>query len=241
MTMPAGKSNLGPGGVESCSQGREPLVDADPTTSKPRRGDIAAANCFDVAPLGLCNHANVTNQGLAPLATRRGPSRAIGRRCNSSPPPGKHRAFTLLEVILALVILAAALATFGEIMQLANRNAVNARAETQAQILAESLMDELLAGVVDVTQVTRQPLEVDSATPWVYSVTIGTSDLVGVQPVEVLVEQDVEPQFNPVKFRLLRWLPTYIEMPESGAATGGGQQSSGGQGSNGATGGGTTP
>jgi len=131
-------------------------------------------------------------------------------------------------VILALVILAAALAAFGEIMQLANRNAANARAETQAQMLAQSAMDELLAGVVDVAQVTRQPLEVDSPTPWVYSVTIGTSDLEGVQPVEVLVEQDVEPQFNPVKFRLLRWLPTYIEIPESGGGMGASSEGAGG-------------
>lgn len=241
MTMAARNSNLGPGGAESCSQGREPLVDVDPISPKPRRGDIAVANCFDVAPLGLCNHANAINQGLAPLATRRGPSGAIGRRSRRPLQLRGHSAFTLLEVILALVILAAALATFGEIMQLANRNAVNARAETQAQILAESLMDELLAGVVDVTQVSRQALEVDSPTPWVYSVTIGASDLEGVQPVEVLVEQDVEPQFNPVKFRLLRWLPTYVEMPESGGAMGGGQSGGGQQGSGGGAGQGAQP
>lgn len=127
--------------------------------------------------------------------------------------------FTLLEIILALVILAAALATFGEIMQLANRNAVNARAETQAQILANSVMDELLAGAVEVVQTSRQPLPGADAIPWLYSVTVGTSDLAGVQPVEVTVEQDLEPQFNPVKFRLLRWLPLYLETPE---LTGGG-------------------
>lgn len=39
-----------------------------------------------------------------------------------------------------------ALAIFGEVMQLANQNAADARAETQAQLLATSLMDEILAG-----------------------------------------------------------------------------------------------
>ncbi len=150
-------------------------------------------------------------------------------------------AFTLLEVILALVVLAAALATFREIMQLANRNALNAQAETQAQILAESVMDQMLAGVIDVAQASRQPLETDSASPWLYSITIGTSSLEGVQPVEVVVEQDLEPQFNPVKFRLLRWLPTYVETPESGTSSGGQQSSSGGDARGSSNGGGTQP
>jgi prepilin-type N-terminal cleavage/methylation domain-containing protein len=141
--------------------------------------------------------------------------------------PGRSAApgFTLLEVILSLVVLGAALAMLGEIMQLANRNASDARAETQAQLLAASLMDQIMAGAIKASDASGQPLDVDDATPWLYSVSIGTSELEGILPVEVLVEQDLEPQFNPVKYRLLRWLPTYPETPESmeaapGAAAG---------------------
>jgi type II secretion system protein I len=131
--------------------------------------------------------------------------------------------FTLLEVILSLVVLGAALAMLGEVMQLANRNAADARAETQAQLLAESLLDQIMAGAIKASDASQQPLEVDDGTPWVYSVAIGTSELEGITPVEIRVEQDIEPQFNPVKYRLLRWLPTYAEMPES-MSTGGGTQ-----------------
>jgi type II secretory pathway pseudopilin PulG len=127
----------------------------------------------------------------------------------------------LLEVILALVILAAALAMLGEVMQLASRNAVEARAETQAQSLAASVMDQIISGAIDATGATRQALEVDDATPWVYSITIGSSDVTGITSVEVLVEQDLEEQLNPVKYRLFRWLPTTLELPEM---TGGGGQ-----------------
>jgi general secretion pathway protein I len=123
--------------------------------------------------------------------------------------------FTLLEVILALVILGGALAIFGEVLQLANRNATDARAESQAQLLAESVMDQILAGALDVSNASRQPLEVVDATPWLYSVAIGTTDRLGVIPVDVIVEQDLEPRYNPVKFRLLRWLPSVAESDEN--------------------------
>lgn len=120
------------------------------------------------------------------------------RCCNS--------AFTLLEVILALAILAGAIVVLGEVMSIAGRNASDAQAEAEAQILATSIMDEMLSGMTDLTNLTRQAMESDSAIPWVCSVTISNTNLTGLTEVEVLVEQDVEAQFRPVKYRLVRWL-----------------------------------
>ena len=117
-------------------------------------------------------------------------------------------AFTLLEVILALAILAGAIAVLGEVMSIAGRSAADAQAEAQAHLLAGSVMDEILTGMTDLDSQTRQPLETDSAIPWVYSVTLGDTTLDGLMSVEVLVEQDVEKQFRPVKYRLLRWYST---------------------------------
>jgi prepilin-type N-terminal cleavage/methylation domain-containing protein len=139
-------------------------------------------------------------------------------------------AFTLLEVILALVILGAALAIFGEVMQLANQNAVSARAETQAQLLATSLLDEILAGSIDDSPANRQPLEVDDDVKWVYSVSTGTATIDGVYPLVVEVEQDVEAKFNPVKFRLVRWLSSTPEGSEADEEADAQQQSQQGQG-----------
>jgi prepilin-type N-terminal cleavage/methylation domain-containing protein len=146
---------------------------------------------------------------------------------------GGASAFTLLEVILALVILGGALAIFGEVMQLANRSAVDARAETQAQLLASSLMDEIMAGVLDESPATRQPLDVSDSTPWVYSIETPTTDAEGVYPLEVVVEQDLEPQFNPVKYRLIRWLPVAAETSENAEEADASSQQSSRQGAGG--------
>jgi hypothetical protein len=123
----------------------------------------------------------------------------------------------------------------GEVMQLASRHAIEARAETQAQSLATSLMDQLQAGAIELESASRQALEVDDATPWVYTVTIADTAFAGVQRAEVLVEQDLEARFTPVKFRLVRWLPTVLELPESASGGVGGQ--SGGAGGSSAPGG----
>jgi prepilin-type N-terminal cleavage/methylation domain-containing protein len=163
---------------------------------------------------------------------RPSPSRGGGR---------KRGGFTLLEVILSLVILGAALAMLGEVMQLASRHAIEARAETQAQSLATSLMDQLQAGAIELESASRQALEVDDTTPWVYSVTIADTAFAGVQRVEVVVEQDLEARLTPVKFRLVRWFPTVLELPESASSSpsaGAGGQT-GGAGGSSAPGGGT--
>ncbi len=54
--------------------------------------------------------------------------------------------FSLLEVVLALAILAGALAALGEVMRLGDENASAAADETRAEMLAESVMSEILVG-----------------------------------------------------------------------------------------------
>lgn len=127
---------------------------------------------------------------------------------HSHPNRCRKSAFTLLEVIIALAILAGAVAVLGDVMSIAGRNAADAQAGAQAQLLASSVMDEMLSGMIELNSQSRQSLEVDSAIPWVYSVTLGDTTLTGLMSVEVIVEQDVEKQFRPIKYRLVRWLPT---------------------------------
>jgi prepilin-type N-terminal cleavage/methylation domain-containing protein len=153
-------------------------------------------------------------------------SRSIQHRTSNIRHP--DTGFTLLEVILALVILGAALAMLGEVTRLASQHAVDARAETQAQELAASVMDQVLAGAIPRENAARQPLEVEDEVPWLYSLAVGTSPITGIVPIEIVIEQDLEERLNPVKFRLVRWTPTTLETPESG---GGGQGGAAGGGS----------
>lgn len=125
-----------------------------------------------------------------------------------------NTAFTLLEVILALAILAGSVAILGEIMRSAGRSAADAQAETLAQMLAGSIMDKVIVGVIDAVDQERVFLQADGTVSWVYSLTIGQTSVADLISVEVLVEQDLEPKFNPVKYRLVRWVALQEEAAE---------------------------
>jgi general secretion pathway protein I len=137
--------------------------------------------------------------------------------------PRPNNGFTLLEVILALAILAGSVAVLGEIMGIAGRHGRDAEAEVRAQLIASSIMDEMLAQVVEPAQVSRQVVDTTDTVPWVYSVNIQTTSTVGLSSIEVIVEQDLERQFDPLRYTLRRWYaePTTSPTP-TGAETGAG-------------------
>jgi prepilin-type N-terminal cleavage/methylation domain-containing protein len=146
--------------------------------------------------------------------------------------------FTLLEIILSLAILAGSLAALGEVMRLADQNATSTRDESQAQILASSVMDELIAGVIPLAAVNQQVSAVESDPPWVFSIALeqtGYAELIGVR---VLVEQQADPRLQPARFELVRWLPNPDYVPPTTASqssTGSSSQSTtGGSGGTGA-------
>jgi prepilin-type N-terminal cleavage/methylation domain-containing protein len=122
----------------------------------------------------------------------------------------RARGFSLLEVILALAILAGAIAVLGEVIHLAREHAADCQTKTRAQILAATLMDEIAAGLREITEQDHEPLETDDLTPWVYTISLPDIeiDLEDLVAVEVVVEQDLETPFQPAKMRLLRWFHT---------------------------------
>ncbi|MCC6126815.1 MAG: prepilin-type N-terminal cleavage/methylation domain-containing protein [Pirellulales bacterium] len=128
-------------------------------------------------------------------------------------------AFTLLEVMLALAILAAALAVLGEFARMGLRSAKAARDLTRAELLCESIMSEITAGitppdpvenapVVDpVTGSTLDEIQTDDVAPWIYSIDVQSIDEDGLLAVKVTVAQELPPAQRPASFSLVRWMP----------------------------------
>ncbi len=73
--------------------------------------------------------------------------------------PSARRGLTLLEVILALAILAGAVAVLSQLSWSGLENARLAGDVVQAQLMAESLMAELMAGIHPLEPVFDQPVE----------------------------------------------------------------------------------
>jgi type II secretion system protein I len=126
--------------------------------------------------------------------------------------------FTLLEIILALAILAGSLAALGEVMRLADQNAAMTRDETQAQILAASIMDELVAGARSLSAVDNAVFDPDWDPQWLYSIAWEPTAYEELIAVRVRVEQQLEARLQPAQFDLVRWLPNPDYIP---AGTGG--------------------
>ncbi len=120
--------------------------------------------------------------------------------------PRRH-GFTLLEIILSLAILAGSLAALGEVLRLATVNGQMARDETQAQILASSVMDELLSGARSIESVSSSPADSDTDPPWIYSIDLEQTDHQELVLARVRVEQELPAEKQPAHFELTRWLP----------------------------------
>src|SRR5262249_48605282 len=82
----------------------------------------------------------------------RSPARLPPSGSPSSPSRGaRPAAFTLLEVILALAILAGAVAAIGELVRVGLHNADVARQLTRAEMLCESISDQIAGGAIAAT------------------------------------------------------------------------------------------
>jgi type II secretion system protein I len=121
--------------------------------------------------------------------------------------------FTLLEIILALAILAGALAALGEVMRLADQTASMTEGETQAQILAASVMDELACGARQLSTVDQASLDSNANPPWLYSVSMENTDLDQLVAVRVSVEQQLDAHLQPARFEIVRWMPNPDYVP----------------------------
>ncbi len=163
--------------------------------------------------------------------------RSLRERSEIEPSVRRRGGLTLLEVILALIILGGALVAIGELIRTASRSARDARDATGAQVIADSLMSEIASGVVPAQPMERQPDPLDP--DFVVSVMVERPTQAGLIQVMVLVERvdAIAVGRKSEGFRLVRWmLDPGVELAapaaEAGAteagATGGSATGSGG-------------
>ena len=122
------------------------------------------------------------------------------RRC----PGTARRALSLLEVVLALAILAVSLAILGNLFDLSLQSAVDARDLTRAQLLCESTMAAITAGALPTSGGTALPIE--SEPDWFYSVVVEPTELESLQAVTVTVHRGGDGAAPWIRFAMTQWL-----------------------------------
>ena len=124
----------------------------------------------------------------------------------AQPPFAKHRhGYSLLEVILAVAILAGAVAVISHVMHIGTRSASEARDLARAQLLCEAKMAEITSGVAEASAAEQVPFDTDPE--WLYSVAIESTDREGLLFVRVTVGQDPDAWNRPVTVSLVRLIP----------------------------------
>jgi uncharacterized membrane protein YgcG len=148
-----------------------------------------------------------------------------------------HRGISLLEVILALSILALSVALLSQITKQATDNGLMARRLATAQMLCESKMAEVLAGAIPVQGNTWTRISDGGVSgEWYYqiqTVTAQRKDMVGVR-LSISDDPNTTTQ-NPELFHVVRWMidPNLglDKAPQSATGTSGSSSGSSGGGS----------
>ena len=122
----------------------------------------------------------------------------------------RRNGFSLMEILLATSILLGSLIVLGQLAAVGRRHAEDADALTTAQLLCQTKLNEILAGLEPIRAVEREPLA--DAPGWVYSVEIESVDRLGLSSLQVTVSEDVAELGDATqarrgkRFALTRWI-----------------------------------
>ncbi len=130
----------------------------------------------------------------------------------------RRNGLTLLEVMLALAILGVSIAVVGELIRIGTRSAAQARDLSTAQLMCESKLSEILAGIEPPSASSGGPL--DEYGEWSYSVESESTDQEGLLLVRVTVQQNLDAGQRAASFTIARWMtdPGLIEEAEAADA-----------------------
>lgn len=112
---------------------------------------------------------------------------------------------SLLEVILAIAILGGAMVVLGQLINLGHTSAIDARDLSEAQILCDTKISEVTAGIIPNSSVSGT--DITEAPGWQYQLTVDKASIEGLLIVDCTVSQDPAQFSVPVSYRLVRWIP----------------------------------
>ncbi len=111
---------------------------------------------------------------------------------------------SLLEVTLAIAILGGSLAVIGELVRMGSRHAEEAREMTRAQLLGESQMESIVAGIIPAQSLSSTAFEHDP--DWTYAIEVAPLNGTDLLEVTVHVQQAEITREVPLVFSLTRWM-----------------------------------
>lgn len=131
---------------------------------------------------------------------------------------GTSRAgLSLLEVILSLSILGISMVAVGHLFNLGFRSAADVQLRSEANMIADTTMAEIAAGVIDISAGGGA---VEGNPEWQYEVSSQQSEQPGLLSVSLLVSRENDPDNN-VSVSLVRFVPDpNFEPAQSSAASG---------------------
>ena len=122
----------------------------------------------------------------------------------------QHRGLTLFEVLLALVIFVGAMAAVGQLVSNGVRAALQARFQSQAAMMCEAKLAEVVAGVQPLT--AAQAIYPDDPA-WSWTLAVTAAPVPGLIRAEVTVQRTGSNTKGKVTFSLARYVrdpQTYI-------------------------------
>ncbi len=141
----------------------------------------------------------------------------------------ERAAFSLIEVMLALAILAMSLAMLGQLVGLGFQSARQSEGLSEAQMIAETVMEAISLGLIPPDPVTDMNISmqtdlntfsVEQDTEWVYSINWEPAPVDGLIMMMVQVRRaQAQTSAQSNRFQIVRWMrdPALVleEIPET--------------------------
>jgi general secretion pathway protein I len=129
------------------------------------------------------------------------------RRCTTDVGRNRRNGLSLLEVVLALSILAVAAALLAQITKQATDNGLLAQRLSTAQILCESKMSEVLSGAIPLTATDwTQITDTTRRGSWYYKIKTESATRPNMIGVRLGISDNPEATPNPELFYIVRWM-----------------------------------